>query len=54
MAPERRPIPLRPDPDLLRADTLTSLARAIIARAMACLGHQRDRDERQRFFIEAR
>jgi hypothetical protein len=45
MAPERRPIPLRPDPDLLRADTLTSLARAIIARTMACLGHQRGRDE---------
>jgi hypothetical protein len=42
---ERRPIPLRPDPDLLRADTLTSLARAIIARTTACLGHQRERDE---------
>jgi hypothetical protein len=45
MAAERRPIPLRPDPDLLRADTLTSLARATIARTMACLGHQRERDE---------
>ena len=45
MAAERRPIPLRPDADLLRADTLTSLARAIIARTTACLGHQRERDE---------
>jgi hypothetical protein len=45
MATERRPIPLRPDPDLLRADTLTSLARAIIAKATACLGQMRERDE---------
>jgi hypothetical protein len=45
MAAERRPIPLRPDPDLLRADTLTSLARAIIAKATACLGQLRERDE---------
>jgi hypothetical protein len=39
---DRRPIPLRPDPSALRAETVGALARAIIVKAHARLENRRD------------